>query len=147
MYKMLLCTLLSVTPFTTALGLSVITPALTDTLMLSEVENRDQVFYLKNSDKPVTALIVDRYETGISRYMEEWTQGMGHGQWVHFYENGEIRERSNVELDVWHGIAEGWHSNGVDAFEGMFVENERIGRWTWWDEQGAITESKTYQNR
>jgi len=171
MYKILLFILLGVTPFTTAVGQSVITPALTDTLMLSEVENRDQVFYLNESDEPVTAVVVDYfesgqiksrktviagkaeglwvewYESGIPKYLAEWTQGMGHGQWVYFYENGEIRERSHVEQDLWQGIAEGWHSNGVKAFEGMYIENERIGRWTWWDDQGAITESKTYQNR
>ena len=171
MYKILLISFIALFAVSAASAQSVLTPALSDTLNSDDVEERNQVVYLKETDKPATAVIekfyqsgqiqsrrsvvngkaegvwIEWYESGIPRYLAEWKQGMGHGQWIYFHENGEIRERSHVEQDLWQGITEGWHPNGVKAFEGMHVQNERIGKWTWWDEQGAITESKTYQNR
>lgn len=104
---------------------SVITPALTDTLQISEVDEHEQLTYLKDSGTPLTAVVVDCYasgqlklrrsvvagkaegvwiewyENGIPRYIAEWRNGKGDGLWLYFHENGQLRTRETVQDNIW----------------------------------------------
>lgn len=149
---------------------SVLTPALTDTLQLSEIEERNQLTFLKGSETPATAVIVDYYdsgqlklrrsvvdgkaeglwmewyETGIPRFIGEWQQGKGHGQWMYFHENGQLRARETVDQDIWHGISESWYANGQKRAEGHHQQGQKHGTWNYWNEDGSHQQTEQYTN-
>jgi hypothetical protein len=37
-----------------------------------------------------------------------------------------------------------WHPNGQPAIEGAFKEGRKVGKWTYYDENGKKTEEKTF---
>jgi antitoxin component YwqK of YwqJK toxin-antitoxin module len=39
-----------------------------------------------------------------------------------------------------------WHENGQKKFEGNYKNGEEDGLWIWWDEEGNVTATATYQN-
>lgn len=155
---------------TTLKAQSVITPALSDTLLLSEVEERNQLTYLKDLDSTATAVIVDYYdsgqlklrrsvvdgmaeglwmewyETGIPRFIAEWQLGRGHGQWMYFHENGQLRARETVEDDIWHGISESWYANGQKRSEGHHRQGQKHGTWNYWNKDGSHQKTEQYTN-
>lgn len=167
MQKIVLITVFICLANTSIIAQSVITPALSDTVLLSDTREADLKTFKKGSDEPLTATVVEYhingrlklrksvvngkshglwmewYESGIPRYIGEWKEGLGHGTWIYFHENGEISERAEVEDDIWQGVAEGWHKNGQKAFEGFYVNYNKEGRWTYWKEDGSIDSTKT----
>lgn len=76
------------------------------------------------------------YDTGAVRAYLEWKAGLGDGVWVYFHPNGEVSERSEVRDDIWHGPTEGWHANGVKAFEGRFDRGVRPVPSRRWNDAG-----------
>lgn len=151
-----------------AISQPVLTPSLTDTLALSEVEEREQITYKKENNKPATAVIIDRYksgsikmrrvvvngkahgiwlewyESGISKYIGEWKQGEGDGIWMYFHENGQLRSREEVREDLWHGISESWYNNGKKNMEGFLFEGLKHGAWFYWDKTGKFLKVEHY---
>lgn len=144
-----------------------ITPALQDTVLLSETISKEQLSYRTSDGSLLTGVVVDYhengalklrksviegradglwmewYDTGIPRFIGEWKEGKGHGVWMYFHENGEVSERAEVRDDVWQGIAEGWHANGQKSFEGFYMNYQKKGKWTWWKENGSVDSTKT----
>ena len=90
------------------------------------------------------------YPSGVVRYLGEWLPddangiGVGEGVWYYFHESGAVRDRSVYQGDRAVGPFEGWHANGRKAVEGHYRDNERVGRWRWWDEAGALDSTRTY---
>lgn len=173
MYKTIIIFFLAA--FTTPIvnAQSVLSPALADTLSLADVENRDQVFYLVETGEPATGIVeeyhesgqiksrrsvvagkaeglwVEWFETGIPRYIAEWRQGKGHGQWIYFHENGQISARETVKDDIWHGISESWYANGQKKTEGHLHDGAKHGVWKYWAPDGSFerTEEFVYGTR
>ncbi len=77
------------------------------------------------------------FETGGVKFYAEWRMGKGHGSWVYFYPNGELQERAEARDDIWNGVAEGWHDNGVKAFESTFTDGVRLTPVRRWDKDGV----------
>ena len=85
------------------------------------------------------------YETGVVRYLAEWDpERSGEGVWYYFHETGLVRDRSVYHGDRAFGPSEGWHANGLKAYEGRYRANERVGRWRWWNEGGGLDSLRTY---
>ena len=167
MYKIVLL-LLSVLFVNHLQAQGTLTPSLADTLLLKQVYENDQISYLAETKEPFTGVVVDYhengslklrksvvkgkaeglwiewYDTGVVRYLGEWKDGKGHGTWMYFYENGELSERSQVMEDMWHGISESWHKNGKKAAEGLLANNQRVGEWKLWNQDGSLKEIKNY---
>ena len=146
------------------------TPALTDTLMLSELEERDQVLYRKGSDEAPSAVVIDYYESGArkqirhivngkaegvwiewyengrTRFLADWKEGKGDGVWLYFHENGLISSREQVRQDVWHGFSESWYANGRKQAQGTHRNNARHGTWWFWNEDGSVDRVEEYRN-
>ncbi|MGB7407282.1 MAG: hypothetical protein WA908_02155 [Pontixanthobacter sp.] len=78
-------------------------------------------------------------EEGRPRYYGEWKNGKGEGVWLYFHPNGMVRDKSRAVADVWHGITEGWHANGVKAFDGEFIDGVRRNPFRYWNEEGRPT--------
>lgn len=145
-----------------------LTPALTDTLTKSETEIREYLVYHKGTEDLFTGILMDRFpngqlkfkrsvvdgksegiwigyhENGMVKYIGEWEDGKGHGFSMHFLANGQIRERSRVVWDKWEGISETWYISGLKKSEGHYQQNEKIGTWTYWNEDGSVKEIVTY---
>lgn len=76
-------------------------------------------------------------EQGRLTYIGEWKNGRGEGIWIYFHPSGIVRERSRAIADAWHGISEGWHPNGVKAFEGEYTYGARLRPFRYWNEAGS----------
>lgn len=149
---------------------SVLTPALSDTLQLSQIQEHNQLIYIKGSETLMTAIIEDYYESGqiklrrsvvegkavglwmewyesgIPRFLAEWDNGKGHGLWVYFHENGQLRARETVVQDIWHGISEFWYANGLKRSEGYHRQGQKHGAWNYWNEDGVYLKTEKYIN-
>jgi antitoxin component YwqK of YwqJK toxin-antitoxin module len=64
---------------------------------------------------------------------------------MYFHDNGELSERSQVKNDVWEGISESWHKNGVKSSQGLLAQNERVGTWRFWNKDGSLKEIINYK--
>ena len=78
--------------------------------------------------------------------MAEWKQGMGHGTWIYFHDNGQISSRETVKDDVWHGISESWYANGQKKMEGHHQQGAKHGTWKYWSVEGLLERIEEYVN-
>ena len=71
-------------------------------------------------------------ERGIQRYVllsGNFENGLKHGRWTSFYENGDVKSVSLFEAGILHGDYISFDRNG-DMFErGTFVNNKKEGTW------------------
>jgi hypothetical protein len=44
-----------------------------------------------------------------------------------------------------HGSAKNWYPSGQLQFEGAYQDDRRAGAWTFYDEQGGVTEKQEYK--
>lgn len=168
MYKAILIIFLAVFTANLVNAQSVLSPALSDTLSPADIESRDQLIYLADTEELATGIIeeyyesgqikirhsvvsgkveglwVEWFETGIPRYIAEWKQGKGHGQWIYFHENGQISARETVRDDIWHGISESWYANGQKKSEGHHQEGSKHGVWKQWASDGSLEQIEEF---
>ena len=97
-----------------------------------------------------TGLWTEWYPSGVVRYLGQWAPGegggpsVGEGAWFYFHENGAVRYREVYRADRADGPSEGWHANGRKAFQGAHRDGDRVGRWRWWGEGGALDSTRAY---
>jgi hypothetical protein len=66
-------------------------------------------------------------------------RGEMHGTWTRWWPNGRKRIEWEMRHGSPHGAVEAWWENGERKLRGRRADGRREGRWTWWDDAGAIT--------
>ena len=61
------------------------------------------------------------------------------GEWLHFYENGEMMARGSYEEGEKVGEWKFYYSNGMQKSRGIYTENLREGEWENWNAEGEKT--------
>jgi hypothetical protein len=67
-----------------------------------------------------------------------------HGNWLSWYENGQLQERGQYENQLETGRWEWWHDNGFRAAFGQFEAGKRIGAWSLYYENGVKMADASY---
>jgi len=66
---------------------------------------------------------------------------------ISWYENGKLKSKSkwkdNITLEGW---ATRWYENGQKSVEGNYKDHKKVGRWTFWNENGQIEARVVFKN-
>ena len=64
-----------------------------------------------------------------------------------YFENGTKKFETGVANDVFHGHSISWDEKGRKVHEGKFKNGKRIGKWTFYNEDGSIENGNYVDNK
>ncbi len=150
--KIKFCLLLFCLPF--------ILSAQTTKLSMDEVEGRQEVsmddvtgkstdgvyrYYAKGATKPFTGILYANHPNGEVNSWQQFVDGIGEGEWINYYDNGNYREIGNYDQNKVTGPIKKYYRNGVLQAAGNYKDwRIRIGEWKYYDEQGNLVKTEDY---
>lgn len=75
-----------------------------------------------------------------------WKDSLKHGDWLWFYENGQIRQKAKFIEDKLNGEFLVYFSDGKPHITGAYKNNVRNGKWIYYKEDGTIKITIEYSN-
>jgi antitoxin component YwqK of YwqJK toxin-antitoxin module len=99
----------------------------------SQLQDRNGMFYLVNSEKPFTGDVVS-YQAGKLEFQGKFQKGLRESVWTSFYPNGQKKTEGNYKEGVKEGTWTYWKDNGTQ--EG--TETYKYGKLL--SNQGTITQ-------
>lgn len=88
---------------------------------------RDGVTYDPASDRPISGVVIERYESGRIRVRSPYADGKLSGLVEEFYETGQLRARETFVDGIREGLSEYFFGNGQLSARGTYVDGERDG--------------------
>jgi len=73
-----------------------------------------------------------------------YQNGLRHGSWKLYYDNGQIAEDYHWDRGVQHGPEFDYHENGVKSCDGHNRNGVRVGVWTWQHPDGSLSQTISY---
>jgi len=108
------------------------------TVSRGELELRSERFYQAGQTLPFTGLMTDDYPGGPIKLQTPLKDGQYHGVSEGWTTNGVLELRESFA----HGLGEGqrttWHPNGRKRSEGFLTAGKQEGGYRQWDEAGAL---------
>ena len=101
-----------------------------------ELEVRENVVYLKNSDSPYTGKSFEFHDNGQKKSEDNFKDGKPHGIVFSWYENGQKETEANFKDGKEDGPLGSWHENGQKKLEGNFKDGKMDGLVVSWHENG-----------
>lgn len=68
------------------------------------------------------------------------------GQWLSYFDNGNLHKEENYLDDELHGVFKRWHENSKLAIESNYESGKRDGIWKEYYENGSPLEEGYYEN-
>lgn len=85
------------------------------------------------------------YETGELKIEGNFDEEENrHGLWVSYYETGLKWSESYYVHGVKNGHSVTFFPNGKIRYVGEYKEDEKVGRWTFYDEEGNVVQEENY---
>lgn len=75
-----------------------------------------------------------------------WKDSLKHGDWVWFYEDGQIRQKAHYNEDKLDGEFLVFLSDGKPHITGAYKANVRDGKWVYYKEDGTVKLTIEYAN-
>ena len=107
-----------------------------DGVNLDELEDREGVAYLKNSDSPYTGKCFEFHDNGQKKSEANLKDGKQDGLMVSWHENGQKKTEENFKDGEYDGPAVNWYENGQKKGEGNFKDGKQDGLMVWWHKNG-----------
>ena len=101
-----------------------------------EIEYREGILYLKDSDVPYTGKVFVWYENGKKEQENKYKDGKRHGLTTWWYENGQKKLETENKDGKFHGLLVEWHENGQKSNQGNYKHGKSDGLWMAWHENG-----------
>jgi len=73
-----------------------------------------------------------------------YRQGKKDGEWVQYFDDGQLKLKGYFVSDEKEGIFTGYYPGGKKNFSGSYKEGHRDGPWVFYEEEGAVMRSETY---
>ena len=115
----------------------------------SELVERNNLFYPKNSDTPFTGKISQTSEGWIYGKLDGFIKnGLKEGYWQQFHPNGQLRYKGHYIEGVRQGLWESYWDNGQLEMKGNFEKGKREGFWSYFNQDKTINHifTGTYKN-
>ena len=110
-------------------------------------KNRNPLFKNEfNKDNEKHGIETWWYESGTKEYEINYKAGEKDGLETQWYENGQKQSEINYKDGKSEGLVKWWHDDGSKYVEVNFKNGERHGKRTFFDENGVVTFSGTYDN-
>ena len=84
------------------------------------------------------------YDDGQLWYKENYKDGELHGEQIYYWSNGILSSKSNYKNGKSHGDDLEYYENGNLRFKGKYKNNKRVGKWFFYQENGELKETKEY---
>ena len=76
-----------------------------------------------------------------------WKDSLKHGDWIWFYEDGKIRQKTHYIENKLNGEFLVFFSDGTQHIKGAYKNDLRDGLWEYFNEDGTVREGrKKWQN-
>jgi len=111
-----------------------------------ELEDREGVAYLKNSNSPYTGKCFEFHDNGQKKSEENYKDGKPDGLLVYWYENGQKQTEINYKDGKPHGIGFNWYENGQKEAEGNHKDGKMDGLLVAWHENGQKQMELTFKD-
>jgi len=107
-----------------------------------EVEEREDIVYLKGSDTPYTGKVFALHPNGQKAEEANIKDGKPDGLAVGWYEDGQKKGEGNWKDGKKDGLFVEWHENGQKKLEGNYKDNKGIkGSSKFWNNKGEPVDS------
>ena len=83
-------------------------------------------------------------ENGIKTRDWNYFGGIEHGKSILWYDNGKKQEELEYSLGKHEGCSNRWYKNGNKQLQGSYKNDEPIGKWTWYNEDGTVSHEKNH---
>jgi len=104
------------------------------------------IYYKKGESKPYTGALYGKYKNGKYLTIQEYKNGVGNGLWVNYYEDGTLKEIGTYVDNRIEGPIRQYHPNGNIKAIGTYKHwKKKIGVWKYYDEDGNLIETETFQ--
>ena len=111
-----------------------------------EVEEREDIVYLKGSDTPYTGKVFRFHENGQMARETSWKEGKQDGLGVTWHENGQKKSEVNYKDGKFEGLMVGWHENGQKNGEVNWKNGKKDGLALHWHESGQKKGEANYKD-
>ena len=102
-----------------------------DGVNFDELEDREGVAYLKNSDSPYTGKCFEFHDNGQKKTERNVKDGKPDGLSVKWHENGQKKSEVNFKDGKLDGLTVSWHKNGQKKTEINYKDGTLISSKNW----------------
>lgn len=97
-------------------------------------------------DSQYTGSYIDKYATGITKFVGFYRQGKRHGQWLSFYPNGLAWSEMHYDKGLKQGPNLVYYENGNKRYVGFYKNDKQDSVWTYYDSVGVIMKKVVFKN-
>ncbi len=112
----------------------------------NELEFREFIYYLKDSDTPYTGKAYALHENGNKYWEVNHKDGKKDGLQTTWYENGQKQYEENYKEGNFDGVFASWHENGQKSSEASWKEGKQDGLGVSWYENGQKAAKYYYKD-
>ena len=115
----------------------------------TELVERNNLFYPKNSDTPFTGKISQTSKGWIFGKLDGFFKnGLKEGYWQQFHPNGQLRYKGHYIEGLREGLWESYWDNGQLEMKGNFHRGKREGFWDYFNQDKSVNHifTGTYKN-
>ena len=96
-------------------------------------------------DSNYTGSYVDKYQTGITKFVGFYRQGKRHGQWMSFFPNGMAWSEMHYDKGLRQGPNLVYYNNGKMRFSGFYKGDRQDSVWTYYDSLGKVNKKVIFK--
>ena len=111
-----------------------------------ELDFREGIWYLKDSDAPYTGKSFTLWENGQKKGKLNFKDGKLDGRQVSWHENGQKKYEGNYKDGKKDGPATAWYSSGEKQEEGNYKDGEMEGLHVRWHKNGQKAREANYKD-
>jgi antitoxin component YwqK of YwqJK toxin-antitoxin module len=97
-------------------------------------------------DSQYTGSYVDKYSSGITKFVGFYRQGKRHGQWLSFYPNGLAWSEMHYDKGLKQGPNSVYYESGKKRYAGFYKNDKQDSIWTYYDSLGVIIKKVVFEN-
>ncbi len=144
--------------------------ACTGQVQVSDLKERDGIWYVSDPSDPFTGEAVAWHdngqpmtrkpfvdgkvdgvwtewnEDGGKRYEASWKEGKQHGPSTWWYDDGQMKKQEEYAMDVPNGVHREWYENGQMKSQRPFIDGDPDGTWLFWTDQGRVDRKEVYKD-
>ena len=113
---------------------------------LDELEDRESIWYLKDSETPYTGKVYSLHPNGQKERETNFKGGKKDGLEVWWYDNGQKLQEENYKDGKEDGLSMSWYDNGQKHLEALYKDGWPDGLQVGWHENGQKAYEEIYMN-
>ena len=113
---------------------------------IESLQERNNLYYKVNSDKPFSGSILTKYESGQKKTKGYLKEGKWEGLYTEWYKNDQMSLEGTLKEGKPDGLSTSWYENGQRKGETTFKDGIEDGLSTKWYENGQKKTGGTIKN-